>query len=95
MRWRNVQLQIGILIHCPLYDSTAKKTLEKNCSAHLTGKHCSASYWVLVNVDSVAGARNWYAGVKSAACISDATIPMSWQHRMAQMIMPSPIVVPR
>jgi hypothetical protein len=90
---RSVQLQIGILIHCPLYDSTVMKTFEKNCTAHLTGKHCSASYWILVNVDSVAGARSWYARVKSAACISDAAIPVSWLHLMSQMIMSNPTVV--
>jgi hypothetical protein len=93
VRRRSVQLQIVILIHCPLYDSAVMKTFEKNCTAHLTGKHCSASYWVLVNVDGVAGARSWYAGVKRAACISDAAIPMSWQHLITQMIMPSPTVV--
>jgi hypothetical protein len=68
------------------------KTFEKNCTAHLTGIPCSASYWVFVNVDSVAGARSWYAGVKNAARISDAAITVSWQHLMAQMIMPSPTV---
>jgi len=93
VRGRIVQLQIGIVIHCPLYDSTVMKTFEKNCTAHLTGKHCSASKWVLVNVDSLAGARSWYVGVKSAACISDAAIPISWQHLMAQIIMPSFTVV--
>jgi len=90
VRGKSVQLQIVTLIHCPLYDSTVTETFEKNCTTHLTGKHCSASCWVLVNVDGVAGARSWCAGVKSAACISDAAIPVSWQHLMAQMIMPSP-----
>ena len=58
VRRRSVQLQIGILINCPLYCSTVVKTFEKSCTAHLTDKDCSASYWVLVNVESVAGARN-------------------------------------
>lgn len=69
------------------------ETFEKNCTAHVTRKHCSVSYWILVNVDIVAGARCWYAGVKSAAFISDAAVPMSWQHLMAQMIMSIPTVV--
>ena len=69
------------------------KTFEKNCTVHWAVKHCSLSHCVLVNVDSVAGARSWYAGPKSAACISDAAVPMFWQHLVAQMIIPSPTVV--
>jgi len=52
------------------------KTFAKNCTAHRTGKHCSASYWALVNVDCLAGSRSCYGGAKCAACVSDAAIPV-------------------
>ena len=52
--------------------STVMRNFEKNCTAYWTGKHCPASYWVPVNVDSVAVASSWYVGVKGAACIADS-----------------------